>query len=174
MTNKKGGYLALGPKNFTHMQGLFFFDEAAWAPYKTIENLSINQNITGIKNFFAVTERTYEKDAFESFCMFNNSMLYSVRNYTGKVLLELDFRHMFDFDDKGRIYSIAKEGNCIVITYEKFSDDSRLNKQKTCYLAIAGAIDFEPVNTWSKQHYEWRKVRVLYLFGIKFYVQKCT
>jgi glycogen debranching enzyme len=155
MTNKKGGYAAFGDKPFTHMQGLFFFDEKVWMPYKTIANLKLEKEMTSVKNFFAVSERAYEGEAYESFCMFNNSLLYSVKNYSGKVSLELDFRHVFDFDDMGRIYSISKEDNLIIIQYDKYSDNSLITKQRTSYLVVAGAGAFEKVDLWKKQEYEY-------------------
>ena len=42
LTNKKGNYLSLSGDNFSHTQGLFFFDKENWSPYKTIENIKIN------------------------------------------------------------------------------------------------------------------------------------
>ena len=43
---------------------------------------------------------------------------------TDYVYIDLDFRAIFDTDDKGRIYSIYKHDDLIIVEYTKYSDDS--------------------------------------------------
>jgi glycogen debranching enzyme len=157
LTNKKGNFLSLGNGNFSHTQGLFFFDKEKWSPYKTIEDIRLNAEMTAIKNNFYDAERHYRGGAEESFALFNNSMMYDLRNYTGELTLELDFRHMFDFDDKGRIYTITKEEDLIIIKYEKFNDHSLGELESTHFIAIRGAeaSGFNVLNQWVKRNYQY-------------------
>jgi len=170
ITNKKGNFLSLGRENFTHMQGLFFFDYDEWVPYKTVENIMLNQEMTTIKNNFFNVKRLYKDGAKESFNLFNESLVYSVKNYNGKIVLELDFRGMFDFDDKGRIYTITKEDeDFIIIKYEKFTDDSYSRIDKTRFLVIKGVKEFNLIKDWFKKTYSydaWRMTKS------EFYVYK--
>ena len=139
ITNKKGNYLSLGQKNFSHTQGLLFFEHERWELYKTIEDIKLDKEMTSIKNGLSSVERLYKDDTVESFNLFNNSLVYSVHNYTGELVLELDFREIFNYDDKGRIYSITKEDDIIIIRYDKFTDHSLSVIDKTRFLAIKGA-----------------------------------
>jgi len=156
ITNKKGNYLSLGRKNFTHMQGLFFFDNKKWELYKTIENIEIDRALTGIRNNLFNVKRIYKGGVEESFSLFNNSMIYSVKNYAGELLLELDFRAMFDYDDQGRIYTVTQEDeDFIIIRYDKFTDNSLCVLDKTCFLVIKGAKDFRLIDRWVKKNYSY-------------------
>jgi glycogen debranching enzyme len=153
LSNKKGNFLSFGKDNFSHMQGLFFFDKDKWMPYKTIEDIRLNAEATVLKNNFFSTERHYKGGAEESFSLFNNSMIYSVWNYTGELTLELDFRHIFDFDDKGRIYSVFREEDLIIVRYDKYSDNSLATLERTRFMAIKGASGFKQTNQWIKKDY---------------------
>jgi glycogen debranching enzyme len=164
ITNKKGNYLSLGKENFSHMQGLQFFDSENWEYYKTLEDIKLQVNEThdetssgmiSIKNNLSNVQRIYKGGAEESFNLFNNSMVYSVAHYTGELVLELDFRPMFDFDDKGRIYSVTREDGCIIIKYDKFTDNSLSRIDKTRFLAIKGAESFRHIGEWVKKDYAY-------------------
>ncbi|MBN2052812.1 hypothetical protein JW756_04885 [Candidatus Woesearchaeota archaeon] len=159
ITNKKGNYLALGGNNFTHMQGLFFFDANAWAPFKTIEDIRLNKEMTAIKNNLFNVQRIYKGYAEESFNLFNNSMVYSVNNYSGDIIIELDFRPIFDFDDQGRIYTITQEDDLIIIRYDKFKDNSLSAIDKTRFMAIKGAEGFKLISEWMKKDYPYDAAR---------------
>jgi len=155
ITNKKGNYLSLGEENFTHMQGLFFFDHDKWELYKTIEDIRLNKEMTAIKNNLVNAQRLYKEATEESFNLFNNSMVYSVSNYVGDIVIELDFRQMFDFDDKGRIYTITNEDDFIIIRYDKYADDTRSRLGKTRFLAIKGKGTFKLLGEWVKKKYSY-------------------
>jgi len=155
ITNKKGNYLSLGEKNFTHMQGLLFFDHEKWELYKTIEDIKLSREMTAVKNNLFNVQRLYKGDSEESFNLFNNSLVYSVHNYTGNLVLELDFREMFNYDDKGRIYTVTKEDDLIIIRYDKFADDSLSRIEKTKFMAIKGAASFKLINEWVKKDYSF-------------------
>jgi predicted glycogen debranching enzyme len=155
ITNKKGNYLSLGKKNFSHTQGLLFFEHERWELYKTIEDIKLDKEMTSIKNGLSSVERLYKDDTVESFNLFNNSLVYSVHNYTGELVLELDFREIFNYDDKGRIYSITKEDDIIIIRYDKFTDHSLSVIDKTRFLAIKGAREFKQIGEWLKKDYSY-------------------
>ncbi|MBN2142727.1 hypothetical protein JW711_05360 [Candidatus Woesearchaeota archaeon] len=157
ITNKKGGYLSLGQRNFSQTQGLFFFDPLAWSPYKVIENIVVpNRTMLGIRNHLAEVERFYEHGTEETFTLFDNTLVYDIRHYNGEIEVELDFRHMYDFDDKGRIYSIMQEADgTIIVRYDKFSDHDLKSLQYTRYLAIRGASEFSIPNVWDLKVYPY-------------------
>ena len=159
ITNKKGGYLSLGTPNFSHTQGMFFFDEEAWSPYKAVENMVINRQMTGLRNSFSTVERVYEDACEEVFSMFNNSVYYSLRNYDGEVVVDLDFRHIFDYSDQGRIYTITQEGDSVIVRYDKFTDHSLGERQYTKYLVIKGADSHRKVDQWERKSYSYDQKR---------------
>jgi len=138
LSNKKGNYLALGRSNFSHTQGLFFFDKKKWEMYKTIEDIKLadSKGMAALKNNFFNVQRTHACGAQETFNLFNNSLIYSLKNYTGRIDFELDFRHMFDYHDQGRIYTITQEDGFIIIRYDKYADNSLSYLDRTVYLAI--------------------------------------
>ncbi len=154
VSNKKGNYLSLGKENFTHMQGLFFLDHAKWELYKTLEDIRLNKEASVIRNNFFNVQRVYDGGTKETFNLFNDSMLYSVKKYDGEIVIELDFRAMFDFDDKGRIYSISQHDD-IIIKYDKYTDDSLSSLDKTSFLVIKGAKEFRLINEWVKKGYPY-------------------
>ncbi|MBW2990628.1 hypothetical protein KY348_02895 [Candidatus Woesearchaeota archaeon] len=160
ITNKRGNYISLGENNFTHMQGLFFFDSKNWELYKTVENIKLNKKMSSIKNNFFNVQRLYSDNVSESFNLFNESMLYSVKNYIGEIVLELDFRAMFDYDDKGKIYTIAKneKDDNIIIRYDKYTDESLSVLDKTRFLVIKGVKktkDYKQLDEWVKKNYSY-------------------
>lgn len=155
ITNKRGNYLSLGQNNFSHMQGLLFFEHEKWGLYKTIEDIKLNKEMTAIKNTLSSVQRLYNDDAAECFNLFNNSLVYSVHNYHGELVLELDFREIFNFDDKGRIYSITKEDDLIIVRYDKFTDHSLSVIDKTRFLAIKGARNFKQIGEWFRKNYSY-------------------
>ncbi len=159
ITNKKGNYLSLGSKNFTHMQGLFFLDHDKWELYKTVDDIRLSKEASAIKNNLFNSQRIYPDGAEESFNLFNNSLVYSVKNYVGEITVELDFREMFNFDDQGRIYSVTKEDDCIIIRYDKYSDFSLSKLAKTSFMAIKGAAQFELIGEWVKKSYAYDEKR---------------
>ena len=159
MSNKRGNFLSLGDKNITQAQGLFFFDNKNCELYKTIESLDIGKPVSGIKNNFFNIKRSYDGKTEETFNLFNNSLLYQVNNYEGNIVLNLDFREMFDFDDRGRIYSVEEEDGLIIIKYEKFTDDSLSELKTTKYLVINGANDFQKIGQWEKRIYPYDGAR---------------
>ncbi|MBI5392934.1 hypothetical protein HZA96_03615 [Candidatus Woesearchaeota archaeon] len=169
LTNKKGGYLSLAScSNISRFQGCYFLkqlNEKKAVMYKVIESLQLDDVPAQIiNNFFCITRR-YGK-ASEQFTQFyNNAFLYSVQNYTGDILLTLDTREIYDYDDQGRIYSINKINENVIIEYIKYKDNSLKNTIYKVCLVIKSCdernspIEYELVNKWSKKEYEYDKKR---------------
>ena len=169
LTNKKGGYLSLAScSNISRFQGCFFLkqlNEKNAVMYKVIESLQLDDvPIQMVNNFFCIT-RKYDK-ASEQFSMFyNNAFLYSIKDYTGNLLLTLDTRDIYDYNDQGRIYSINKINDNIIIEYTKYKDNSLKNTLYKIYLVIKSCdeknspIEFEVLNKWKKKEYEYDKKR---------------
>ncbi|MBN2459051.1 hypothetical protein JXB28_02105 [Candidatus Woesearchaeota archaeon] len=159
ITNKRGNYLSLGQNNFTHMQGLFFLEQGRWQLYKAIEDIKLSAQQAGemvsIRNNFFSAQRTYKSGAEESFNLFNNSMIYSINGYDGEITLELDFRGIFERPEWGRVYSIANEGDIIIIRYDQHSDASLSHIEKTRFMAIKGANQWRKLDEWVKKDYAY-------------------
>ncbi|MFH1770508.1 MAG: amylo-alpha-1,6-glucosidase [archaeon] len=148
LTDKAGTYFSLGSSsNITHMQGLFHLDKN-WNMYKSINNIYLDKEITEIENNFNHITRRYNESE-ESFWLTSTGLIYEVRNFFGNVNIDLDFRGIFDYDDKDRKYSMKKKGDMIVINYEKH------NK----FIAIKGVQDYEEVGVWEKENYSFDKKR---------------
>jgi len=148
LTDKKGSYLSFGSKqNITHMQGWFFLDNH-WNMYKCVENIYLDKEMSGLENNFSHVVRMYDSSE-EMFYLTSTALIYEAKNYSGNINLELDFRSIFDYDDKNRMYSVQKERDIIIICYEKHKK----------YLAIKGISEFENVGVWDKREYSYDKLR---------------
>ena len=126
--------------------------------YKAIESISTGKNTTKLKNNFHSVER-HPGDARETFFLpESNSMLYTADHFSGELLLTLDCRRIYDFDDKGRIYKTEISKDYAVIEYTKHSDDTLKEKSYTVYTAIKWKgiekKDITEVSKWKKKHYE--------------------
>jgi glycogen debranching enzyme len=155
LTNKRGGYLALG-NSITQYQGLFFFIPEEWDLYKTIENIRTNSKTKEVINRFSHVERINEKGK-EEFWFFRKTLIYE--NEGEEINIDLDFRRVHDYDTKGRIYKIYVENDYIVIEYNKYSDDNLKELLETKYMIIKGANKFFLVNEWVKKEYPYDKKR---------------
>ncbi|MFH1589149.1 MAG: amylo-alpha-1,6-glucosidase [archaeon] len=148
LTDKGGSYLSLGsPWNITHMQGMFHLDKN-WDMYKSLDNIYLNGEITELENNFDHVVRRYS-DSEEEMWLTATSLIYEVRNYSGAINVDVDFRGIFDFDDKNRIYSINKEKDTVIIHFEKH------NK----WLAIKGVNNFEVMGIWEQKNYPYDNSR---------------
>lgn len=167
LSDKSGEYFALGDSYTTQYHGLFHFLPEEWEIYKTIEDIrpvGLNESpvIVMQDGFF---ERNTEH-VTERFWFSEKNLVYEIHGER-EVSLTLDFRRINDFDDRGRIYSITKEKDILIIEYKKYSDNSLDVLSETKYLAIKGVANYSIVNSWKKKSYEYDRYR-----GIKseFYV----
>jgi glycogen debranching enzyme len=159
LSNKAGGYFALDGIDFSAYQGLFHFLQGEWELYKTIDNLK-PIGATGQSKIF-MQDGFFERHTdhiVEKFFYSRNALIYEVEG-AKDVLLSLDFRRIHDFDDKGRIYSVTKEKDVLIIEYEKYEDDSLKKLNETKYLAIKGISSYSHIGDWVRRDYEYDKSR---------------
>lgn len=159
LTNKKGDYFLVGPNNnFSAYQGLFVFDPHKWEYFKVIDSIYLEtpgDNLTN--NFFEVKREG--KSGKEAFCLTDEGLIIELSEIKGTLTIELDFRNIHEYDERGRIYNISQDEEFIIVEYCKYNDDTLQGTPEKHYLAILGGIDFEPVNTWKQKNYEFDKKR---------------
>jgi len=157
LTDRRGGFLSLSDSNKTHMQGFFSLD-SHWNMYKFIEDFELEIPVTEIHNCFSHAKRIRSK-SIETFYLTNTALIYEIKNYSGKIFFNLDFRSMYDFDDQNRIYQFERFEDMVIVFYPK-------NKK---YLVIKGDSNFHVLNEWTKRVYPYDELR-----GSKsnFYVNK--
>ncbi|MEM4710971.1 MAG: amylo-alpha-1,6-glucosidase [Candidatus Woesearchaeota archaeon] len=157
----KGNYLSF-PINpffdFSNYSGLFFKIENNL--FKTIESLRLHDN-TGLKipkkiiNGIFYVEKIYD-DCIERFTLDENGLIYELDSEKELQLeLNLDFRWIHDYDDKGRIYDFKMIDDSLLITYKKYSDYALKQKNYNAYFLINGIKDFSRQNQWVKRSYAY-------------------
>jgi len=150
LTNKKSSFFSFSNSiPLSRYQGFYFFDKLL---HKTINNLSINQEIKKVINYGTKIERHYDS-GFEEFIMpeEKNLLLYFSEGLK-ELNISLDMRQINNFDDKNREYHITTESGCLLVKYT--------NKNYTSYLAIAtNSLKFEQINQWKEEHYKFDQRR---------------
>lgn len=171
ISSNQGGYLCLGHPNRSSYQGWFHFLEKEWELYKTIESIELESKPYKItykgnsferltKNEVTESEKTKERNAKETFILNNDKTLtYAIKNYEGILRLNLDFREIHDFDEKGRIYKYYQEKGCTIIEYQKYNDDSLNELKEKKFLVIKGHFEVEPIDAWIPKRYEYDNSR---------------
>jgi len=163
LSDKKGGYFALDGGALTAYQGLFHFLDSEWELYKTIDNIYP----VGIKEESLEHTSIVMQDGFferntehitERFLFSENNFIYEIHG-NKEVILDLDFRRIHDFNDKGRIYKISKEKDFLIIEYDKYSDLDLNNLVEIKFLAIKGVGSYDLINEWIKKDYAYDKSR---------------
>jgi glycogen debranching enzyme len=158
LSNRTGGYLSLSDKyNVSYYQGLYFLKKN-WNMYKTIENIYLSKEPTEVENKFSHIIKRYDESE-EKFYFTSEALIYEVSNYLGGINIDLDFREMYDFDENGRIYTIKKEKDLIIVEYQKHTDHSLKEINHKHYLVIKGAEEFEIPDQWVKREYSYDYVR---------------
>lgn len=160
LTDKRGGYFSLANKenNLSHYQGWFVFLPEKWMPFKVIENIRLNKEPDIVENhFYKIVRRT--GDVKEKFLLTQDALIYQAENYDGDVSLDLDFREVHDFTRQGRIYSIKKHKDAIIIEYNKFDSDKLDKLLGTYYLVIKGAELYTKTENWALKTYPYDRER---------------
>lgn len=129
-TNKRGGYFFGSSIDFSAYQGWTIFLEEPWELFKIVDSVSgaFDVNISD-KSLFFSNESEQE------------------------VVIDLDFRFIHDFDDKGRIYDVYSKDDFLIVKFTKFSDDSLKDKVFTKFLAIKGLANYNLIFEWVKKYY---------------------
>ena len=146
-SSKHGSYFLSSNFDFSAYQGFFVFHENNWDLFKVIDRVSGNFNVS-------ISDKTLFLESDES----------------QDVVIDLDFRPIHDFDDKGRIYTVYEKDDFLIIKYEKFFDDSLNSKKFTKFLAIKGLNSFDLLKEWIKKNYSYdaerKTVSELYVFRL--------
>ncbi|MCX7766953.1 MAG: hypothetical protein N2246_09660, partial [Candidatus Sumerlaeia bacterium] len=158
LTNQRGDYLALGKPDFSNFCGWFHYLPEKNTLYKTIENLALENSPTILINHLDYIKRGTQ-GAKEFFYFAGEILIYEVNNYSGFLHCHLDFREIYDFDDRGRIYEIYKDDEYVIVNYKKFADNSLTSLQHSRTMAIYGASDYEHSGQWQKKEYSYDKQR---------------
>lgn len=158
LTNQRGDYLALGKPDFSHFCGWLHYLPEKNTLYKTIENLTLEYSPTILINHLDYIKRGTQ-GAKEIFYLAGELLVYEVSNYQGYIQCYLDFREIYDFDDKGRIYEIYKDKEYVIVNYKKFADNSLTSLQHSRSMAIYGVSEYEHSGQWQKKEYSYDKQR---------------
>lgn len=157
LTNKLGGFLSLNSEhdNVSRYQGLHYLKERHKL-MKTVDLFRINKDITGIRHNFSSVERLYD-DVIERFTYIDNSnsISYEVENSNDKLIIQLDTREIYDFDDEGREFTFSKEDDSLIIRYKK----TQGNKKYKSYICIKGIEKHKILPFYVEQDYEFDRKR---------------
>lgn len=159
LLNRRGSYFsipAVSTDNITNFNGWYNLSDCnpGYTLYKSIDNIYIDKSVSEITNNFTNVERVHN-DTVERFALSRNGLIYEVDAYNDYVHVDLDFRPMFDTDDRGRIYSIYRHDDLIIVEYTKYTDNSLKNIHMKSYLAIKGADTYELVDKWTHKTYAY-------------------
>lgn len=159
---KANSYIVLSTKDFTSYQGLYFLDDNLEF-FKFIESINYDKELINIEFSDNFVKRIF-KDGFDEFYFKEDKLVFKSSFEKNKVTL--DFRHVHDFDDKGRIYKLNKENNVLTVNYDKFEDNNLEKKNYSLTLKIKGDFSFEYSENWKKITYEYdlRRGTKAYLF----------
>lgn len=165
LTNKKGGFYFGSPHDtFTKFNGLFFpfttdVKTKEWDLYKTVEFIGVEQDATSMTNNFSTIKLKKPNASEEIYLNHSATLIYEVSKTDKPISLILDCKKIYDDSTKGRVYSISQEGDCHVIHYAKYKDDSLSEKEYDFYLAVKTNLAFETVDTWFERYYSLDKHR---------------
>jgi glycogen debranching enzyme len=163
LTDKKGGFLLLGTtKNFSKYNGSYFpiKTDDGWEMFKTVENIRLlgKEPDTIVNNFWNIERISL--NTVERFWLSNKNMiLYEIDNFKGFSELILDCRYMYDSSDIGRIYTVTKEENMIIIEYKKYNDSELKDLDYITYIAISGVDGYIENSSWKKTDYPYDRLR---------------
>ncbi|MCM2325495.1 MAG: hypothetical protein NDI94_03465 [Candidatus Woesearchaeota archaeon] len=134
-------------------RGLFFpvfKDNHDWTLFKTIDSI----NIDGMKKIIHHMDRievVCEKGTL-AFSFENNTLIIDC-DYSGNLIFTLDMREIYDYDDKGRIYSVKTEKGLVKVEYKKFWDSmlESMNYTKNLFIKTGAKVDI--LSSWRLQPY---------------------
>ncbi|MEM4755941.1 MAG: amylo-alpha-1,6-glucosidase [Candidatus Woesearchaeota archaeon] len=170
--NQQGDFLFFGAYTTSKYNGLFMKEGQEY--YKLIHSLGLTAlpygtllTKTGYKRLYnqsALTPQEYVSLLSlpqEEFALTLPGLIYRVRNFTGFCRLVLDMRKMDDFHDQGRFYTIEREGNFLLITYNKYQTGTQnpSQKQYELYLAIYHPGASALLEQWKEVHYPYDSKR---------------
>jgi glycogen debranching enzyme len=152
LTAKNGSWLSLGNPNSSAYQGWVVLQ--GHEPYKLIDNIHLDGEVTSINNHVSHVERCRE-NSIEEYHLTQNVILLKITGYSGKARLDLDCRHVHDYRDQGRKYEIENNGEIVLVHYTKFSDGSMQQKEHENWIAIKGIAEVRMLGNWTSRDYEY-------------------
>lgn len=159
LTNKQGDSFSIAPNDYSKYQG-FIVNEKHNSKnnyFKVIDSIKLLDagELIEIHNYFDRVERIYKNEIKEIFRISKQGLIYSIQNYSGRLIIELDIRENHDYDFQGRIYSHKIEDNKLrlITHYKKYSDDSCNHLNYEGYLVILGAKNPTIINNWVEKNY---------------------
>ncbi|RJQ17160.1 hypothetical protein C4573_03845 [Candidatus Woesearchaeota archaeon] len=155
----KGSFFSLGSENTTNFQGLHYLYTAdtRWSYYKVIESIFLEKPVKELVHSGHHAERVYEH-AREKFFLLPSGLVYDLQG-AATVTVDLDCRDIYDYHDKGRIYTIKKQKDLIIIEYRKYAEDNAQQLQKTCFIVFKGMVSVEKPNQWVQKNYAYDQRR---------------
>ncbi|MBN1385830.1 hypothetical protein JW968_02510 [Candidatus Woesearchaeota archaeon] len=156
MTNRTGAFMLFSELPYTKYNGFFCNDR--WSMYKVVSNLIPSEEpVEEVINQFCQVRRK-RKNLTESFFMPRNhdSFVYQL-DREQEVIIDLDMRQIYDYDEWGRAYDIEKVRDTILVRFTKHVGDQ---KKYEAYLAIrSDSGQFDMINEWIKEGYEYERQR---------------
>ncbi|MFP4524300.1 MAG: amylo-alpha-1,6-glucosidase [Candidatus Woesearchaeota archaeon] len=146
LPDKKGGYALLGDESFSHFCGAFHFLPREWTLFKSVDAISLDEPPVSVRNKLYTVVRNYSS-AKEEFFMFNNTLFYQVKDYSGNITIDLDMRRVYEDDPWGREYRVYREDGCVVVEYSKAGE--------SWFLVVRGVGEFESLDEWVPRHYAY-------------------
>lgn len=123
--------------------------------FKSIEELSFETPVTTLHHKGSNVE-LHHKDGNRATFFLRDRVLTCHIVGDGSFFLDMDMRFLDDEDSEGRVYSLHKEGDILLIIYEKFSGKRRAY---TRTLGIKGIKTYEAVKEWQERHYKYDQRR---------------
>lgn len=170
LADQSGGYFCAATPQTTQYAGWFTYEKDTNDLYKTINNIyahpapdSIIFSSTEAKRITGATE--------ENFKLSEKQLEYTITNPPYTVTMELDFRNINDYDDRGRIYSIETKNDYTIIKYTKYTDNFLFEIKEQRYIIIKGSVKIQEGTDWIKKEFSFDASRntksEFYVFRLK-------
>lgn len=84
-------------------------------------------------------------------------LVYTIGNFTGDIVIDLDFRKLSDFDIWGREYEVYKKEGIVFVKYNKKRENTI---EYTMYFGVKSVnFSYELLLSWVKKEYSYSKQR---------------
>lgn len=170
LSDQSGGYFCTATPQTTQYTGWLTYEKDSNELYKTINNIYAHP-ATDIIIFTGTNATRITGATEEKFKLCEKQLEYTIKNPPYTVILELDFRSINDYDDKGRIYTIETKNEYTLIKYTKYTDNSLFEIKEQRYLAIKGLVNIQEGTEWIKKEYSFDASRntksEFYVFKLK-------
>jgi hypothetical protein len=154
LTAKNGDYLLLFPADVSMYQGYGVFLPNSFDYVKIIDAIHLDRPIAKVKN------RGYEVDceygeAVVSYALDEAGVLFDIENYHGGIVVDLDVRHIHESDDQGRMYTVSRDGEFVVVEFTKFCDAALSAITYRMFTVFLWRGEFEILDHWKRKWYPY-------------------